>query len=548
MPNDFHAKRSPQVRYAVAVLLFVIALLLRFVVMPVESGFPFITFFPAMIACFYLCGIGPGLVLVSLSAVTGYVIFSPPYWVFTHTFESDIGVGLFVIGACLVGGIINKLQDYAKRLNVTLAALRQSNARYDELVQRIPAGVYTLRMRPDGGFSFEYGSAKFCQMLGLENQAALRNAQAVHACIHPEDRVSLEECNRRIAHTLEPLRWEGRHRAGGETRWLRIESEPTPLSNGESRWDGVIIDITDRKRAEETLRESEFRWKFAIEGTGDGVWDWTPQTGEVKYSRLWKQMLGYDDGEILPTNQEWVDRIHPDDQAYVAATMQAYLAGEIDNYVVEYRLRCKDGSYKWILGRGMAVSRGENGTVLRMIGTHTDITERKQLEEKLQQQATTDDLTGIANRRHFLELAKFEIKRAARLQRLLAVALIDIDYFKQVNDQYGHAAGDQALIAFTDICRKNIREIDVLARFGGDEFVLLLPEISLRQAYVIVERIRHALDTQPIDVDGERIPLAISSGIAGLASESESLDALLERADQALYQAKEDGRNCVVML
>jgi two-component system, cell cycle sensor histidine kinase and response regulator CckA len=145
------------------------------------------------------------------------------------------------------------------------------------------------------------------------------------------------------------------------------------------------LSLMDRERrsTEQALAESECRWRFAIEGSGDGVWDWDIPSGEAKYSPRWKEMLGYAEGDILPSNQEWVDRIHPEDQAYVAAAMQAYLEGKTVIYVVEYRLRCRDDSYKWILGRGMVVSRDGDGAPLRMIGTHTDITERKHIEEKL---------------------------------------------------------------------------------------------------------------------------------------------------------------------
>jgi PAS domain S-box-containing protein len=149
------------------------------------------------------------------------------------------------------------------------------------------------------------------------------------------------------------------------------------------------IDLTEREKAVEALMESEYRWKFAIEGSGDGVWDWHMQTDMATYSKRWKEMLGYAEGDILPTNQEWVDRIHPDDQPYVADAMQAYLNGREKIYVVEYRLRCKDESYKWILGRGMVVSRSEDGKPIRMIGTHTDITNRKQMELELQEKQET---------------------------------------------------------------------------------------------------------------------------------------------------------------
>jgi PAS domain S-box-containing protein len=155
---------------------------------------------------------------------------------------------------------------------------------------------------------------------------------------------------------------------------VRGVTELALLSEG---FNGMLDVIAQR---DEALQESEYRWKFAIEGAGDGVWDWNIQTDEAKYSRRWKEMLGYAEGDILPTNQEWVDRIHPADQSYVAGAMHAYLEGKTATYVVEYRLRCKDDSYKWILGRGMVVSRGEDGKPLRMIGTHTDLTDRKKHE------------------------------------------------------------------------------------------------------------------------------------------------------------------------
>jgi len=196
---------------------------------------------------------------------------------------------------------------------------------------------------------------------------------------------------------------------------------------------GSISDITARKEMEEALRESEFRWKFAIEGGGDGVWDWNAETDEVKYSRRWKTMLGYEEDEIKDLNQEWVDRIHPDDKDYVAGTMQAYLDQEIDAYVVEYRLRCKDGNYKWILGRGTAVNRSEDGRVLRMIGTHTDITERKKAEESLHLTQysidhITDSIVWIDKnaKYHFVNDAACRMFGYSR-EELLTMGVFDID-------------------------------------------------------------------------------------------------------------------------
>ena len=173
-----------------------------------------------------------------------------------------------------------------------------------------------------------------------------------------------------------------------------------------------------------------------------------------------------------------------------------------------------------------------------------DIVENKRVEEALQQQATTDELTGVTNRRHFLAMASHEIKRMARLQHPLSLALMDLDHFKQINDTHGHVGGDQALRIFTRICQQHIRAIDLFARFGGDEFVLLLPMTTGKQAHDVVERVRLALTVQAVELTNGPVSMTISVGIAAYhPGEPQSLDMLLERADLALYRAKNAGRN-----
>ncbi|HEY8035885.1 MAG TPA: PAS domain S-box protein [Methylobacter sp.] len=182
-------------------------------------------------------------------------------------------------------------------------------------------------------------------------------------------------------------------------------------------------EIQKRKTIEDALRESEYRWKFAIEGSGDGVWDWDIQTNVVKYSSRWKEMLGYDENDILPTEQELLNCVHPDDQSYVAGAVQEYLDGKTAIYVVEYRLRCKDGSYKWILARGMVVSRNEDGKPLRMIGTHKDISMRKQAEEALRQnQKKLQEAQRIAHVGSWqLDLSTHHVVWSEELYRILGM-------------------------------------------------------------------------------------------------------------------------------
>ena len=180
---------------------------------------------------------------------------------------------------------------------------------------------------------------------------------------------------------------------------------------------------------------------------------------------------------------------------------------------------------------------------LRNVALEKEITEHKRLEDLLQQQATTDMLTGISNRRHFIELVEYEIKRVYRDNQPLTLAMIDIDNFKKINDQFGHASGDVALVAFTKTIKQYIRDIDIFARYGGDEFVLLFPQTSCDQALPIVDRIRNALAVQKIVLGDMLVEMTISAGISGFAHSQDTLAKLLERTDKALYQAKMGGRN-----
>lgn len=164
-----------------------------------------------------------------------------------------------------------------------------------------------------------------------------------------------------------------------------LASASTFSKSSEKLYLFVFQDITQRKQNEIALLESEFRWKFALEGSGDGLWDWNTATNKVYFTKRWKEMLGFESYEIGDDLAEWESRIHPDDKDDVLATVQAYFDLKIPLYICEHRLRCKDGSYKWILDRGVVVQRDEKGNPLRMIGTHSDISAQKGTEEKLQQ-------------------------------------------------------------------------------------------------------------------------------------------------------------------
>jgi diguanylate cyclase (GGDEF)-like protein len=174
---------------------------------------------------------------------------------------------------------------------------------------------------------------------------------------------------------------------------------------------------------------------------------------------------------------------------------------------------------------------------------HTDA---RQAEAKLREQATVDGLTGIMNRRRFFEVAESEFKRAARHHEPIAVAVIDVDRFKQINDTVGHSAGDRVLAEVAAVCRQSVREVDVLARLGGDEFAVLMPSTSREQGRAVAERVRIAIhDTLGAGAD-ESVPVGVSVGLAASPHGEATVEALMKLADEALYEAKHEGRNRTV--
>jgi diguanylate cyclase (GGDEF)-like protein/PAS domain S-box-containing protein len=330
-------------------------------------------------------------------------------------------------------------------------------------------------------------------------------------------------------------------RKDGSRHWTLVSAKA--LMDEDGHYAGsfaMFTDINARKQLEAALQESEARYRMFVETAIEGVASLDSERRLTFVNRQFASMLGYSVEEMLGQPYEI---FMPEDQL-ADAEAQKQIRAQGQDAVYERCFLRKDGMRHWTLVSAKA-TLDVNGQFTGSFGMFTDINERKQVEHQLKQQATTDGLTGVVNRRYFLELAAREIRRALRLKQALALALIDIDYFKHINDTYGHAVGDEALLAVTHIFQHNIREIDIFGRFGGDEFVLLLPETSLSQARLIVERLCRALTAQPVDLSGKAVPITLSVGIAGLANATDAWEALLERADRALYQAKEAGRNRV---
>ncbi len=304
--------------------------------------------------------------------------------------------------------------------------------------------------------------------------------------------------------------------------------------------------ITEHKQAEAKLQERAKQLQFVLEGSELGFWDWNIVSGEVKRNEQWARMLGYTYEEIRDTAQQWADFVHPDDRQCAWESIFSVIEGRSAAHKLEYRMLHKDGSIRWILDQAKVMQRDEYGNATRMCGTHTDVTERKLLEEELTRQAHVDYLTGVSNRRHFMACAEQELRRAKRYAESLAIFMIDIDHFKRVNDRHGHRAGDTVLVALARLCQATLRSFDILGRLGGEEFAVLLPETDGVEAVRVAERLREAIAVTRVPLgDGACVQITVSIGVAALTSPDDNVDVLLSCADAALYEAKNSGRNRV---
>lgn len=300
----------------------------------------------------------------------------------------------------------------------------------------------------------------------------------------------------------------------------------------------------------EALHESERRWQFALEGAGDGVWDWNIPTGKVIFSDKWKEMLGYRAAEIGGDLEAWNKCVHPDDLPGAMASMQAYWKGLSRTYVHEHRVICKDGSIKWILDRGMIVSRDAEGNPLRLVGTYSDMTSRRNAEEEIKNLAFYDPLTRLPNRRLLLDRLNQALANSARSGRQGALLFIDLDDFKTLNDTLGHDIGDLLLKQVAERLSACVREGDTVARLGGDEFVIVLEDLSEQillaapQIEVIGEKLLASL-IQPYRLAGNEQHSSSSIGATLFHGHDLTVDELLKQADIAMYEAKKAGRSAL---
>jgi diguanylate cyclase (GGDEF)-like protein/PAS domain S-box-containing protein len=315
---------------------------------------------------------------------------------------------------------------------------------------------------------------------------------------------------------------------------------------------GVIVywrDISYRKAVEKQLRDFAERLDQALSGGDLSYWEADLETGiKTVFNRRWFETLGYSEDEFDPDLRQWDEIIHPDDIGLRNAARQAHLRGEASRFEVEFRVRHKQGHWVWIHSRGKVSARSPEGEPLRMVGTSTDVTQRKLAEQALGTLANTDGLTGVANRRYFSEVTTQELARATRYGMATSLLMLDLDHFKRINDCFGHAGGDEVLRDFVKVIQECLRGNDVVGRWGGEEFLVLLPQTGAEGAQVLARRVLELVRARQLGWNGRTIRYAVSIGVACSEREGLILEQLLKVADDAVYQAKAGGRDQVVYI
>lgn len=296
---------------------------------------------------------------------------------------------------------------------------------------------------------------------------------------------------------------------------------------------------------------SEERLRFVMDATGEGIWDWNMRSNMISHNRAWCDMLGFDIGMQNHSISMLSDIIHPEDWFRVQLALNRSLKEAGAPYHSEHRLRHAKGHYVWVEDHGRVVTSDQDGKPLRMVGSTKDITLRKENEARMEQLAFFDQLTGLPNRRLFFDRLNQAHRRVSRSKNSAVIIFVDLDQFKKLNDDHGHASGDRLLIEVGERLTSVVRQDDTVARFGGDEFVILLENLppeeleARRLANEIADNLLQRLQ-ESWEVHGSAYEIRASLGAAILDKHSTDVDAVLAAADQAMYRSKSAGGGTLV--
>ena len=330
----------------------------------------------------------------------------------------------------------------------------------------------------------------------------------------------------------------------GHLHWLHSTAQPVFDDAGVAiKMIGAALDVTERKTLEIELANNLNLLKLAMDSAGESVWKLKFSTGRMTFSKQFYTLLGFDSIDVIQRKDQWLSLVHPDDRERVIGRLNRAQDRSELTYIDEYRIQAQNGSYRWLQSRGAQSSCGSDDDA-DLVGITLDIDDSKRMELEFQHLAYHDRLTGLPNRMLFFDRLGQTISLAKRSQSMVAVIFADLDGFKQVNDEFGHAAGDQILRIAAVRLLESVRGADTVARFGGDEFAVILGNLSnMGQAAQVAERLIAAFATKISLSEKLTCRIGVSLGISFFPQSDTTLDGLVSAADAAMYQSKQSGRN-----
>lgn len=560
-----HQRLSATSRFLMAIGLYLLALVLHFLTIPITAGLAYVTFFPAIIVSFYLCGLRAGILATILSAISGIFIFTPPFWTFPSNFYEYAGFIYFLFSSYLSGLVITKLQDYeevvSKELDISKAELVHSKNILILAKQASGAGTWYWNIKNN---QFIWDDEIF-RLFGLEKTepslALWENVLHSHDKHHAVAAVrnSIEQhtpyiCSYRVMLPNNEIRWID---AFGST-YFDSKGNPEEIV-------GICVDSSKIHESEQAIKENEKRFRYLFEYLPVAYQSIDESGWLIDANEKMAELLGF----VSPAQMIGLNFCTFLDNDYRETN---------DKMCEEYkRTHQLNGEMQLINSKGKKISvvvtsHAEKDLHDKHLKTHlvmSNITERRgwehaltklnnELEIKISERtaelqkanailkeiAREDALTGIPNRLALNERLHTEFVRLKRKKHPYVILMLDIDHFKSVNDEYGHAVGDEVLARLASSLKSSIRTDDFACRFGGEEFLVLLPDTSSEAGYQVAEKIRKTIEASQHPFVGK---VTISIGLAMADASHEDEYFAIKNADDALYQAKNSGRNQTIV-
>ena len=443
-------------------------------------------------------------------------------------------------------------------------SIRQSEERYRRLLANAPDMICRWSVKRG---RFDFVSDASLTILGYAPEEITASPDLLRKCLHPDCRDKVVDRWKKVSkgpmHITHSQTYRVIHKSG-ELRWVSERTTLLPDEEGNADlMEGLLTDVTLQKQIETALIEGNVMVEKTLAGLPVPVMVLDREHKVVHWNRAMASLTNVNADEVIGTNEHWKP-FYKEPRPVLADLIIEKNWDDIEEYYGKMSLKHSDVTEGGVSCEGFFPNMGgqdrhlyflaapiedNQGAIVRAVETVVDISDRKRLENELLHLSITDDLTGLFNQRFFFATLNREVESAVRYSQSLALILLDLDFFKQFNDSFGHLGGDRALKKVGGVLQKMIRTTDLACRYGGEEFVILLPRAGYEQSFSVAERVRKGISRLDFKLgdstDNASVKLTASFGIALFEDGMTGLQ-LVQQADEAMYQAKERGRNRIV--